>query len=109
MNYKIIDKETYYRKGVFRHFSEDCRCSASMTARIDVTLDFPKIRTKPRAVVRDKGGRIYSPLAQNIYFSHHALANYSSIGDYRCFQVFKIENIGFFRLSRSYGQRICQL
>ena len=37
MNYKIIDKETYYRKGVFRHFTEDCKCSTSMTARLDVT------------------------------------------------------------------------
>ena len=37
MNYRIIEKETYYRKGVFRHFTEDCKCSASMTARIDVT------------------------------------------------------------------------
>ncbi len=37
MNYKVIDQETYYRKGVFRHFSEDCMCSTSMTARIDVT------------------------------------------------------------------------
>ncbi|MBQ9037729.1 MAG: hypothetical protein IJ115_09790 [Erysipelotrichaceae bacterium] len=37
MNYKVIDKETYYRKGVFRHFTEDCRCSTSITARIDVT------------------------------------------------------------------------
>lgn len=37
MNYKTIDKETYYRKGVFRHFSEDCKCSTSVTARIDVT------------------------------------------------------------------------
>jgi len=37
MAYKVIDRETYYRKGVFRHFSEDCKCSASMTARIDVT------------------------------------------------------------------------
>lgn len=36
-NYRIIDKDTYYRKGVFRHFSEDCKCSVSMTARIDVT------------------------------------------------------------------------
>ena len=27
MNYKVIDKETYYRKGVFRHFTEDCTCS----------------------------------------------------------------------------------
>lgn len=37
MSYKIIDKEKYYRSGVFRHFSEDCKCSVSMTARIDVT------------------------------------------------------------------------
>ena len=37
MDYRVIDKETYYRKGVFRHFSEDCKCSVSMTARIDVT------------------------------------------------------------------------
>jgi len=37
MNYKIIDKETYYRKGVYRHFTEDCKCSTSITARIDVT------------------------------------------------------------------------
>jgi len=37
MNYKVIDKEKYYRSGVFRHFSEDCKCSTSMTARINVT------------------------------------------------------------------------
>ena len=37
MNYKVIDRDSYYRKGVFRHFSEDCKCSVSMTARIDVT------------------------------------------------------------------------
>ena len=37
MNYRIIDRETYYRKGVYRHFTEDCKCSTSMTARIDVT------------------------------------------------------------------------
>ena len=37
MGYRVIDRETYYRKGVFRHFSEDCKCSTSMTARIDVT------------------------------------------------------------------------
>lgn len=44
MNYRVIDKETYYRKGVFRHFSEDCKCSTSMTARLDVTslVDFSK-------------------------------------------------------------------
>ena len=37
MNYTLIDKESYYRKGVFRHFTEDCKCSFSMTARLDVT------------------------------------------------------------------------
>ena len=37
MGYRVIDRETYCRKGVFRHFSEDCKCSTSMTARIDVT------------------------------------------------------------------------
>ncbi|MCQ2533058.1 MAG: CatA-like O-acetyltransferase, family 3 [Clostridia bacterium] len=37
MNYKVIDKEKYYRKGVFKHFTQDCKCSTSMTARIDVT------------------------------------------------------------------------
>ena len=36
-NYKVINMDDYYRKGVFRHFSEDCKCSTSMTARIDVT------------------------------------------------------------------------
>lgn len=35
--YRIIDMESYYRRGVFRHFSEDCKCSTSMTARVDVT------------------------------------------------------------------------
>ncbi|MBP5180413.1 MAG: chloramphenicol acetyltransferase [Clostridiales bacterium] len=37
MNYRVIDKDSYYRKGVYRHFTEDCKCSVSMTARIDVT------------------------------------------------------------------------
>ncbi len=37
MSYRVIDKEKYYRSGVFRHFTEDCKCSSSMTARIDVT------------------------------------------------------------------------
>ena len=36
-SYRIIDMDDYYRKGVFRHFSEDCKCSTSMTARVDVT------------------------------------------------------------------------
>ena len=44
MNYKVIDQKKYYRSGVFRHFSEDCKCSTSMTARIDVTelVEFAK-------------------------------------------------------------------
>ena len=37
MSYRVIDREQYYRKDVFRHFSEDCKCSTSMTARVDVT------------------------------------------------------------------------
>ena len=37
MNYKVIDKEKYYRRGVYRHFTEECKCSVSMTARLDVT------------------------------------------------------------------------
>ena len=37
MGYRIVDKEKYYRRGVYRHFTEDCKCSVSMTARVDVT------------------------------------------------------------------------
>lgn len=37
MNYKKIDIENYYRKGIFTHFSKDCKCSVSITNRIDVT------------------------------------------------------------------------
>ena len=37
MNYKVIDKNKYYRAGVYRHFTEDCKCSVSITARLDVT------------------------------------------------------------------------
>ena len=34
MNYRVIDQDTYYRKGVFRHFTEDCKCSVSLTANV---------------------------------------------------------------------------
>ena len=37
MNYRIIDIDTYYRKGVFEHFTKDVKCSTSITHRIDVT------------------------------------------------------------------------
>ena len=50
-NYRIVDKETYYRKGVFRHFSEDCKCSVSMTARIDVA--------DLAAYSKEKGSKFY--------------------------------------------------
>lgn len=36
-NYKLLNLDTYYRKGVYRHFTEDCKCSTSITARVDVT------------------------------------------------------------------------
>ncbi len=36
-SYRIINMDSYYRKGVFHHFSVDCRCSTSMTSRVDVT------------------------------------------------------------------------
>ena len=48
MNYTLIDKESYYRKGVFRHFTEDCKCSSSITARLDVT-DFARYSKKTKA------------------------------------------------------------
>lgn len=35
--YTIVDPKSYYRSGVFRHFTEDAKCSVSITARIDVT------------------------------------------------------------------------
>lgn len=37
MSYRTVDKDRYYRKGVYRHFTEDCKCSTSMTAKVDVT------------------------------------------------------------------------
>lgn len=37
MNYKVIDKNTYYRKGVFEHFTKECMCSTSITSKINVT------------------------------------------------------------------------
>lgn len=51
MGYRVIDKDKYYRKGVYRHFTEDCKCSVSMTARIDVT--------GLAAYSKEKGTRFY--------------------------------------------------
>ena len=36
-NYKTIDPQKYYRAGVYRHFTQDCKCSISITAKINVT------------------------------------------------------------------------
>lgn len=33
MAYRVMDKESCYRRDIFRHFTQDCRCSMSMTAR----------------------------------------------------------------------------
>lgn len=37
MDYTVVDLEQYVRKDVFRHFTQDCMCSVSITNRIDVT------------------------------------------------------------------------
>lgn len=37
MSYIVIDPKQYYRRNIFQHFTEDCKCSVSMTKRIDVT------------------------------------------------------------------------
>ena len=37
MDYKVVDMNSYYRKDIFRHFSDDCKCSFAVTARVDVT------------------------------------------------------------------------
>ena len=37
MAYRKIDINNYYRKDIFNHFSKDCKCSTSMTAKVDVT------------------------------------------------------------------------
>lgn len=37
MNYTVIDKENYYRKGAYENFTKGAKCSVSMTGRIDVS------------------------------------------------------------------------
>lgn len=37
MDYKILDTDKYYRKEIYRRFTQDCKCSVSITHRIDVT------------------------------------------------------------------------
>ena len=50
-SYRILDLDTYYRRGVYRHFTEDCKCSTSITARLDVT----ELRNRSR----DTGTKFY--------------------------------------------------
>ncbi len=37
MGYRVINRDEYYRSGVYAHFTRDCKCSVSMTGRLDVT------------------------------------------------------------------------
>lgn len=37
MNYKVLDIQNYYRKGEFRHFTQDSKSSLSITNKLDVT------------------------------------------------------------------------
>lgn len=37
MEYEVIDPGQHERSGMYRHFTEDAKCSLSMTARLDVT------------------------------------------------------------------------
>lgn len=44
--YKILDLNSYYRKGVYDHFTKDCKCSTSITARVDVTALYDYSKAK---------------------------------------------------------------
>lgn len=48
MNYKVVDMEKYYRRGVYRHFTENCKCSTSITSKIDVSklIEYSKKQTQ---------------------------------------------------------------
>lgn len=35
--YEVVDLSSYYRKDVYRHFTEDVKCSTSITSDVDVT------------------------------------------------------------------------
>ncbi len=44
MNFKVLDLDKYYRKDIYNHFTKDCKCSVSITDKIDVTslIDYSK-------------------------------------------------------------------
>ena len=89
MNYKIIDQETYYRAGVFRHFMEDCRCSTSMTARIDVT--------ELVAYSKAKGTKLY------INFLYILSKVLNSRNDYKRFYKEALADVERAKQTRKYG------
>ena len=37
MNYKVIDIDSFYKKGMYDRFTKECKASTSITAKIDVT------------------------------------------------------------------------
>ena len=37
MDYKVVDMESYYRRRVYRRFTEDCKCSTSITNKLDAS------------------------------------------------------------------------
>lgn len=46
--YKVLDMQTYYRKKVYEHFTKDCKCSVSITSKINVTKLYEKSKTNER-------------------------------------------------------------
>lgn len=84
MGYRVIDRENYYRKDVFRHFSEDCKCSVSMTARVDVSW----------GRYREENGRLVMPVS--VRLNHAAADGYLIANVFRLLQ----REIGAFAGSR---------
>ena len=75
MNYRVIDTEKYYRSGVFRHFTEDCKCSTSMTATLNVELPDGYLHFAPIVnwgKYREENGRLMMPVSVRL---NHAIAD----------------------------------
>lgn len=84
MDYEEIKIEDYYRKGVFRHFSEDCKCSTSVTSKISVK--------KLVEYSASKGTKFY------INFLYILSSVLNSRADYRLFYDYKQDKL--FRLAK---------
>ena len=75
INYRVIDTEKYYRSGVFRHFTEDCKCSTSMTATLNVELPDGYLHFAPIVnwgKYREENGRLMMPVSVRL---NHAIAD----------------------------------